>query len=143
MKTMTRKRRTKILVNAPDQLAKGLAEEVRASCETFVLEEPNEGLVMIKMKECAQGAQFYIGEALVTEAKVKIGKHIGLGILRGHNQSKALDMATIDAALAEDPQKWQHWVSRLEEAEKDLEVDSSLAAGRIRSTKVDFSTMEV
>jgi alpha-D-ribose 1-methylphosphonate 5-triphosphate synthase subunit PhnG len=52
-------------------------------------------------------------------------------------------MATIDAALAEDPQKWQHWVSRLEEAEKDLEVDSSLAAGRIRSTKVDFSTMEV
>jgi len=139
---VNRQRRTRILIEDRGDLASKMAQEVREKKEFVLLEEPNEGLVMIKMRESAHGAQFFLGEVLVTEAKVKIGDHIGIGILAGHDGQKALDMALIDAAWAQDPRSFLHWSTLLLEAEEVQEDELAYFNGRIHQTKVDFTTVE-
>ena len=97
---MGRHRRTKILVLGKSGLASRLG---RLICEKYPVREmepPNEGLVMIKMRESARNTLFYLGEVLVTEAKVRIGERVGIGIVRGHKPELAKDLAVIDAAWA-------------------------------------------
>ncbi len=53
---------------------------------------------MIKMRETAKRELFYLGEVLVTEAKVSINGTLGMGIVVGDNEELALNLAIIDCA---------------------------------------------
>ena len=75
-----------------------LADSVREKYEIKVIEEPNQGLVMIKMRETAQKELFYLGEVLVTEAKVYVNGALGMGIVKGENEELAMNLAIIDGA---------------------------------------------
>lgn len=81
---MNRKKRTEILIKSNENVAKMLADSVREKYEIKVIEEPNQGLVMIKMRETAQKELFYLGEVLVTEAKVYVNGALGMGIVKNN-----------------------------------------------------------
>jgi phosphonate C-P lyase system protein PhnG len=57
------------------------------------------GLVMVPMADTAQGTPFYVGEALIAEAHVRIGQHEGYAACLGRDLEQALAIALIDAAI--------------------------------------------
>ena len=69
---MNRRRRTEILIKDNKDLATKLANEIKEKYEIKSIEEHNNGLVMIKMRETSKRELFYLGEVLVTESKVYV-----------------------------------------------------------------------
>ncbi|MGL5353331.1 MAG: phosphonate C-P lyase system protein PhnG, partial [Clostridium sp.] len=95
---MNRKRRTEILIRGNKSLSNRLSEEVEKNHNVKLIDEPNYGLVMIKTRESAKNTLFYLGETLVTEAKVYVNGEIGLGIVQGDEPELAYNLAVIDGA---------------------------------------------
>lgn len=137
-----RHRRTRILIEGDRGLAPGLSARIRESHSVSTLEEPNEGLVMVRMRESAKNGSFNLGEVLVTEAKALMGETIGIGIVVGHEPELALSLAVIDAAFAAG-------IPECAAIEADLLAEEARIAGRdsseaaaILKTRVDFQTMD-
>lgn len=140
---MNRKRRTEILIRSPKELAKKLADNVRKKYAIRVIEEPNQGLVMIKMRETAKKELFYLGEVLVSEAKVYVNGALGMGIVKGENEELALNLAIIDGAYKANIEEVNLWEEILIKAENEIKENERKEAAKILETKVDFSTMDV
>lgn len=139
---MKRKRRTEILVNGASELAARLAEEIIQRYDVKTIEEPNQGLVMIKVRETAQKSLFYIGEVLVTECKVQIDGAIGLGILHSHDRQLAYHLAVIDAAYEAGLKETAEWTERLLHEETAIFRQRLAAQSGVLKTKVSFETMD-
>lgn len=140
---MNRKRRTEILIKSDESLAKKLANSVRKKCGIKVIEKPNQGLVMIKMRETAKKELFYLGEVLVTEAKVYVNGALGMGIVKGENEELAMNLAIIDGAYKANIEETKLWEEVLIKAEEEIKESERKEASKILETKVDFSTMDV
>lgn len=140
---MNRKRRTEILIKSDEALAKKLANSVRKKCGIKVIEEPNQGLVMIKMRETAKKELFYLGEVLVTEAKLYVNGALGMGIVKGENEELAMNLAIIDGAYKANIEETKLWEEVLIKAEEEIKESERKEASKILETKVDFSTMDV
>ncbi|SER25997.1 alpha-D-ribose 1-methylphosphonate 5-triphosphate synthase subunit PhnG [Gracilibacillus ureilyticus] len=140
---MNRKRRTEILIQNGGNLAKELAEVIKKKYEYQPISEPEYGLTMIKMRESAKKSLFYIGEVMVTEAKVEINQSIGIGIVIGMEDELAQHLAIIDAAYRANLPETVEWEPVLETTAKQLEEQRAREQRVIFETKVDFETMEV
>jgi alpha-D-ribose 1-methylphosphonate 5-triphosphate synthase subunit PhnG len=138
-----RYRRTRILVLGKNGLASRLGSMIREKYPVREIEPANEGLVMIKMRETARNSLFYMGEVLVTEAKVRIGERVGIGIVRGHKPELAEDLAVIDAAWAVPLPECAGWESLLLEEEKQIEGNRARDEAGVLETRVSFETMDV
>lgn len=139
---MKRKQRTEILVNGSPGLAAALAGEIRSRYPVAMIEEPNHGLVMVKVRETAQQSLFYLGEVLVTECKVQIEGAMGVGIIKGDEPERAFDLAVVDAAYAAGLKETSSWSAALQaEGERIAAERAAFYAGVLR-TKVDFETMD-
>ncbi len=139
---LTRKKRTEIMSECEAQDIKNLSKLVEENHEVKILEKPNSGLVMVKMRESAQKHLFYLGEVFVTECKVTLGGAVGLGITRGAHLKKAYFMAVVDAAYnAQIPE-----IQKLDRKIKDLGEKVALQRAKntalILKTKVDFETLD-
>jgi alpha-D-ribose 1-methylphosphonate 5-triphosphate synthase subunit PhnG len=139
---MKRKPLTKLLVHASESFCTSLARQVEACHHIETIDPPSESLVLIKVKESAQNSQFYLGEVLVTEARVRIDHSIGLGILQGHHPEKAKAMAIIDAAIKTDPVWLETWHRSLADEEKRQEQEHNTKWGMTQTTRVNFYTMD-
>lgn len=139
---MKRKRRTEILIKDSGPLAARLADEIRQNHPVDEIETPQEGLVMIKLREQARNSLFYLGEVLVTEAKARIGVHAGLGLVQGTDPDLARDLAVIDAAWNANLAEIARWEDLLKEAEQRLLAVEAEEYGRIMQTRVDFASMQ-
>ena len=106
---MNRKRRTEILIRGDRKLSKKIAEEIKEKYDIKSVNEPENGLVMIKMRESAKKQLFYLGEVLVTEAKVYINGNLGMGIVIGNEEKLAHNLAIIDAAYKGQLQEISKW----------------------------------
>lgn len=140
---MKRRRRTKILIQEKGHLAQTLAETVTATYECHEITAPQYGLTMIKMRESAKNSLFYIGEVLVTEAKVEINNRIGIGIVAGMEEALAKQLAVIDAAYKADLPETVLWEPQLIAAEEKIRKAREKEQSELLSTKVSFETMEV
>lgn len=140
---MTRKQRTRILVHAAEELRHDLAQQIRSRYAVKTVEAPRQGLVMVKMRESARSSLFYLGEVLVTQAKVQAGGAMGLGIVRGEHAETAFDLAVIDAAYNAALPETLGWHALLEQEEQRLARLQAEEDGRILETKVSFETMDV
>lgn len=140
---MTRKSRTEILALSDTAVLENMVSKIEEKFKAETLEEPNSGLIMVKMRESAQKYLFYLGEVLVTECKVLINGFIGLGIIRGAHPQKAYCMAVIDAAYNINDISL---ISKLDEMLSDAEVqinrERALKKAGILKTKVDFETVD-
>ncbi|WP_040984273.1 phosphonate C-P lyase system protein PhnG [Oceanobacillus jeddahense] len=140
---MKRKQRTEILIQEGGTLAKELAEIVTGNYKYLEIKAPHYGLTMIKMRETAKKSLFYLGEVLVTEAKVEINRTIGLGIVIGMEEELAKHLAIIDAAYRADLPETVAWKEKLKAAAERNNQQKVKEQVDILKTKVNFETMEV
>ena len=141
---MKRKRqRTEILIQGDSQLAQQFAESIMDTYECREILAPQYGLTMIKMRETAKNSLFYIGEVLITEAKVEINNRIGIGIVVGMKDELAKHLAIIDAAYKADLPETTTWEAQLIKAEKQITKELAKKQAELFETKVSFETMEV
>lgn len=140
---MNRRRRTEILIRGNKCLAKKLAEDIKNKYEVKSIEDPNNGLVMIKMRETAKRELFYLGEVLVTEAKVYVNGSLGLGIVAGDEYELANNLAIIDGAYKGNLEEIREWEELLLKEEELIKEKEKIETKKILETKVDFSTMDV
>ena len=74
--SLRRYERTRALVDGDPSLAREIVREVEdeLGAEALeVLDEPREELVMVQARETAQGSLFFLGEALMTSCRVRVG----------------------------------------------------------------------
>ncbi|WP_230199447.1 phosphonate C-P lyase system protein PhnG [Bacillus ndiopicus] len=138
---MKRAERTKLLIEVGRELALQLAANI---CEQYDVQEispPKEGLVMIKMRETAQKSLFYIGEVLVTETKVKIGNHYGIGLVKESEPELSKALAIIDAAYEAQLPETILWIPHFEALAQQLHINQQQIKRSIERTKVNFDTM--
>lgn len=140
---MQRRRRTEILIQGDYRLAQRMAELIIKKYPSKEIVAPRYGLTMIKMRETAKNSLFYIGEVVVTEAKIEIQNEIGIGIVTGMKQQLAKHLAIIDAAYRAHLPETKQWDQLLLKEEqfilmKKLELQTALS-----QTKVQFETMDV
>lgn len=89
-----------ILSHAPAAQVKAFAEALIPELEPITVLENRTGLVMVPFSDTAQGATFYLGEVLVSEAQVRIASGaVGYGACLGRDLEWGMALALIDAAL--------------------------------------------
>lgn len=145
---MKRYERTRALVEGSPLLARSIVRSLEQELgpdAVTILDEPREELVMVKVRETAQGSLFYLGEALATSCRVRIGQTVGIGLLLGSNRCRAFELAVADAAFSgpnggEYAARWDDDLRRELAAIDQREADE---VARAATTRVDFSTMEV
>jgi len=140
---MLRKRRTTILVKGDPALAKSMAEQICKIYDVRVIQEPKNGLVMIKMRESSQRKLFYLGEILVTECKVQINEALGVGLVQDHQEELAYYLAVIDAAYNAGLPEVTNWDSILLSEEEKIAAREAKELQKVLRTKVNFETMDV
>jgi len=139
---MKRRCRTQILVEGAPELAETLSLEAEKTHEVRDVDNPSGGLVMMRMRDTARRDAYFLGEVLVTEAKVRIGEILGIGLIRGDRPDLARQLAVIDAAFNVESSLIESWLSRLEAEKSRLTGIRSQEAAEILKTRVEFSTME-
>lgn len=140
---MNRKRRTQILIEGMRELPKKLATSVIDKYNVEILAEPQEALVMVKMRETAKKSLFYLGEVLVTETKVQLNQKIGIGLIVGHDKELSYWLAIIDAAYQANISEISEWESLLLQEEISIAEETKKKQAEILKTKVNFETMDV
>ena len=70
---ISRRRRTEALVESDPSVAHDLAALVERAVGVREVAPPRQGLVMCQVRETARNSRFYLGEALMTECRVRIG----------------------------------------------------------------------
>lgn len=140
---MKRKERTYILVEGSQDLSHKLCTEIEKKYSINTIEEANNGLVMLKMRENSQRSLFYIGEVLVTECKVEINGVIGMGILNGIDEQQAYRLAVIDAAYNAALPETKGWKVLLNKELQAVEERKQQEYARILQTRVKFETMDI
>lgn len=140
---MKRRMRTEILVRGSADTAAKLALEILKRYEVKMIDEPNNGLVMVKARETAKRSLFYFGEVLVTECKVLINGHLGIGVIKGHDPDKAYNLAVIDAAYNAGLKETERWTEILLAEEVAVNSKQREIDNKILRTKVNFETMDV
>lgn len=139
---MERSRRTRILVEGSPELRHRLGSQVAARRSVATVDDPRGALVMIKARETAKNGLFYLGELLVTEAKVQVEGRIGIGIVAGDEPEAARELAIIDAAFNAGLEEAAEWEAALLEEEARILRREGIEAARIARTKVDFESMD-
>jgi alpha-D-ribose 1-methylphosphonate 5-triphosphate synthase subunit PhnG len=137
-----RSRRTKILIEGSDELRSKLSGIVASRREIAAVEYPRGALVMVKARETAKNSLFYMGELLVTEAKVQVEGRIGIGIIAGDRPEAALDLAIVDAAIAANLEETAGWEELLLEEEAKMLSREANEAARVARTRVAFESMD-
>ncbi|OXL85008.1 phosphonate C-P lyase system protein PhnG [Paenibacillus sp. SSG-1] len=140
---MKRRRRTEILVEGSRELAARMAQAIADRYEVKLVEQPSQGLVMVKVRETAKRSLFYLGEVLVSECKVQVEGSMGIGVVKGHDHELAYQLALIDAAYQAGLQETRAWDQTLLDEEARIAATRSQAFAEIAKTKVDFETMDV
>jgi alpha-D-ribose 1-methylphosphonate 5-triphosphate synthase subunit PhnG len=140
---MKRRRRTEILINSSQNRVEDMANSIKDNYQVKVIQEPESGLVMLKVRETSQKSLFYPGEVLVTECKVQIEGSIGIGIVTGDQPELSYNLAVIDAAYEAMLPETIGWKLLLENEEKSIQEQRTAANHSILKTKVNFETMDV
>lgn len=138
---MNRRRRTEILIEGSRHFAKELTKEIDQKYEIQILSEPRHALTMMKVRETAKRSLFYLGEVLVTETKVQVNGHIGIGIVAGHEEALSYELAVIDAAFEAALEETSYWPVLFEIEEQRIIKQRSQREQAILKTKVDFEMM--
>lgn len=140
---MIRKKRTEILIKGSAEVPVKLAQEILTVYDVKTIEEPNNSLVMVKVRESAKRSLFYLGEVLITECKVMIKGSLGIGMVKGHEPALAYNLAIIDAAYNANLPETKEWTNDLLLEEVQINEACEALKNKVLKTKVNFDTMDV
>ena len=138
---LPRPSRPRVLLAGDRPLAFEMADELEMTYEFVQVIEPRIGMTLLKMRETAQNSLFYLGEVLMTEAKVDLDGCIGFGLVTGEEKELAQKLAIIDAAYIKGASELNKGGARLGDAEERLEQRKIEEQCQLEETKVRFDTM--
>ena len=155
--TMSRTRRTRILIDGDPALAQHICAQIERHYVVDLISGPQEVLVMNLVRETARQTLFNLGEALLVECRVEIrakacGREAdpgasttaqGIGLLLGRDRCRAYELAVIDAAFAlpEAAPEQEQWIRLLEQEEGFLEELRRKGQEILEMTHVEFNSM--
>ena len=97
---MERERRFEIMAAGPAQSLVAMTERLlEYGIDLKISRQPHPAALMLRARDTAKGELFNFGEALVTEAEVKVAGHTGCMLILGSDRMHALAGAICDAAL--------------------------------------------
>ncbi|WP_286196925.1 phosphonate C-P lyase system protein PhnG [Tropicibacter sp. R15_0] len=123
---------------APDKL-KHFAETLIGDLGEIDVLKSRTGLVMLPMRDTAQGTVFHLGEVLVSEAHIRAGDLQGYGMRRGHDLEAAMAMALVDLALQSDVQS-EACAAFCDQTAKDQAAEDRETLRRVEATRVNMET---
>ena len=128
-----------VLARADASRLKSFAEPLIDDLGEIEVRENRTGLVMLPMRDTAQGTHFHLGEVLVSEAFIASGDTVGYGMRRGRDLEAAMAMALVDLAVAGDVRHaacadFLDAEARVQAAEDDATLR------RVEATRVDMET---
>jgi alpha-D-ribose 1-methylphosphonate 5-triphosphate synthase subunit PhnG len=88
------------LARAETERLKAFAGPLITQLPEIEVLENRTGLVMLPMRDTAQGTHFHLGEVLMSEARIAAGGQEGYGMRRGRDLEAAMAMALVDLAVA-------------------------------------------
>lgn len=127
------------LARADDARLKAFAEPLIADLPVIEVQENRTGLVMLPMRDTAQGTHFHLGEVLMSEARITGGGHEGYGMRRGRDLEAAMAMALVDLAVALGVRHDACAAFVQAEAQAQADVDRETLC-RVEATRVDMET---
>ena len=127
-------------------LARSKAARLKALAETLIphlgvieVEQSRTGLVMLPMRDTAQGVNFHLGEVLVSEARIICAGHLGYGMRRGRDLEAAMAMALVDLSVSMGVRGDACAVFLRAESKAQTEADNELLR-KVEATRVDMET---
>ena len=91
-----------ILARSGGEALKAFGETLLPQLGDIDVQKSQTGLVMLPMRDTAQGTAFHLGEVLVSEAQIKRGDLQGYGMRKGRDLEAAMAMALVDLAMQGD-----------------------------------------
>ncbi|NTU84967.1 MAG: phosphonate C-P lyase system protein PhnG [Chloroflexales bacterium] len=127
------------LSRSPAAAVKDFAEELLPRLGAVEVLANRTGLVMVPMRDTAQGAAFYLGEVLLAEARVRVGDAEGYGACLGRDLTQALAIALLDAALTAGIH--QERIAAFVQAQAaELAAAEQALSSQIEATRVELET---
>ncbi len=127
-------------------LAKADGDRIKTFAETLIPQlgdlevlENRTGLVMLPIRDTAQGTNFHLGEVLVSEARIAAGGQDGYGMRRGRDLEASMAMALIDLAVAQGVAHDACTTFLDQEAAAQSAADTDRLR-RVEATRVDMET---
>ncbi|MEM9427381.1 MAG: phosphonate C-P lyase system protein PhnG [Pseudomonadota bacterium] len=129
----------RVLARADTDRLKGFANPLIAELGEVEVIANRTGLVMLPMRDTAQGTHFHLGEVLMSEASIIASGVEGFGMRRGRDLEAAMAMAVVDAcvALGRAGARCQAF---LEEEARRLAAKDREMLCRVEATRVDTET---
>lgn len=128
-----------ILTQAPAERVKAFTEELLDRMGEIEVLSNRTGLVMAPYKDTVQGTTFHLGEALISEARVKLGEAEGYGACMGRDLEQALAVAILDAAMQSNRHAEEIDAFVNEEAAKLAQAEEELLK-QVEATRVEMET---
>lgn len=101
--------------------------------------ENRSGLVMLPMRDTAQGTNFHLGEVLMSEARIAACGVEGFGMRRGRDLEAAMAMAVVDACMALG-RAMDRCLAFIEAEAVRLKASDRETLCRVEATRVDMET---
>lgn len=127
-------------------LARADATRLKAFAETLLPDlgdvdvlQSRSGLVMLPMRDTAEGVAFHLGEVLVSEAHIRKNDVQGYGMRRGHDLEASMAMALVDLAMTLDVRGTECAAFCAAEAQALADQDTDILR-RVEATRVDMET---
>jgi alpha-D-ribose 1-methylphosphonate 5-triphosphate synthase subunit PhnG len=133
-----------IIANAPEEQVARLADIVLSSykqSQVRLLSGPQQGLVMLRVRETVANSLFNAGEILVTEVRLELDGQFGFGMIIGDSPRRALGVALIDAALRKGGALAEQLQAELTALEHAMLTQNRREQALVAATKVDFERM--
>ncbi|HEU0165197.1 MAG TPA: phosphonate C-P lyase system protein PhnG [Thermomicrobiales bacterium] len=139
---MERTRRCDLLARLPDKDLQALAALVIDAKKDQVVPvtPPTTGMIMARIREGARGDVFNLGEVLVTECQVRVGKREGWSMLMGNRPKGALAAASIDAVTAAGHPATSELDALLSVMIADQDALAAAERAKLATTRVQFDT---
>jgi alpha-D-ribose 1-methylphosphonate 5-triphosphate synthase subunit PhnG len=128
-----------VLSRCDPRFLKAFAEPLIGVLGDIEVIENRTGLVMLPMRDTAQGTNFHLGEVLMSEARILASGIEGFGMRRGRDLEAAMAMAVVDACVALDCAR-DHCLAFVEEQRARLEEIDRETLRHVEATRVDMET---
>lgn len=129
-----------ILTHAPAEAVKLFVEDVIPQLGDIDLLINRTGLVMLPYTDTSTGTRFHLGEALVSEAHVRIHEGVeGYAVCAGRDLQQALAIALLDAALTATIMS-EHIYSFIVEQQAAQQASDEQLLKQVEATRIEMET---
>ncbi|MCL4318597.1 MAG: phosphonate C-P lyase system protein PhnG [Firmicutes bacterium] len=118
-----------------------LCAEIEKGHTVDVIRPPTACVTMAKARDGVNGADFFLGEVLLTECRVRMGAVDGIGVVIGDDPERAYGLAVFDAAFNAD-QLPPQWLSIVQGEEYRFSEARQQESRLVGATRVQFETYE-